>query len=233
MKAIDRNVLQPTTLGAATISVATWLYIAYFIIMLPLTLIDISRNDTLNNLMAGNPSLLDVYNLSSLLFCLAVGWQVAPDFTRDELKSAPRHANQKAAKEAAEGIEQARQTIPQATKSPNAEVTDDSLREMEVSRGTGDKHAEPAPELSAGSGGFLQRRRTTMPLTVGGVFVVAVVAATVAFFKKDETEIEYMWATDHMKYVRDPRNEVELNNRLETIVGFDKKMGILFRTCVV
>ena len=92
--------------------------------------------------------------------------------------------------------------------------------------------ALPAPEPATGSGGFWQKWGTTA-LTVGGAVIAAGAAASAAYYKKDEIGVGYMWATDHMKYVGNIWDETELNNRLDTITSYDKKMGILFRTCVV
>ena len=89
--------------------------------------------------------------------------------------------------------------------------------------------ALPAPEPATGAGGFWERWGTTA-LTVGGAVIAAGAAASAAYYKKEEIGTGYMWATDHMKYVKNLWEEEELNKRLETIVGYDKKMGILFRT---
>ena len=89
--------------------------------------------------------------------------------------------------------------------------------------------ALPAPEPATGAGGFWQKWGTTA-LTVGGAVLAAGAAATATYYKKDEIGIGYTWAADHMKYVGNLWDEADLNKRLDTIVGFDKKMGILFRT---
>lgn len=89
--------------------------------------------------------------------------------------------------------------------------------------------ALPPPEPATGSSGFWQKWGTTA-LAVGGAVVTAGVAASAAYYKKDEIGIGATWAVDHMKYVGSLWEEKELNERLNTVVGFDKKMGILFRT---
>jgi len=89
--------------------------------------------------------------------------------------------------------------------------------------------ALPAPEPATGSGGFWKSWGTTA-LAVGGVVIAAGAAASAAYYKKEEIGIGYTWATDHMKYFDCLWDETGLNKRLDTIVGYDKKMGILFRT---
>jgi hypothetical protein len=89
--------------------------------------------------------------------------------------------------------------------------------------------ALPAPEPATGKGGFWQSWGTTA-LAVGGAVIAAGAAASAAYYNKDEIGIGYTWAMDHMKYVGSLWEETELNKRLDTVVGFDKKMGILFRT---
>ncbi|KAF9646961.1 hypothetical protein BDM02DRAFT_3083890, partial [Thelephora ganbajun] len=89
--------------------------------------------------------------------------------------------------------------------------------------------ALPPPEHATGTGGFWQRWGTTA-LAVGGAVIAAGAAATAAYYNKEEIGIGYTWAADHMKYVGNIWDEGELNKRLNTIVGYDKKMGILFRT---
>lgn len=92
--------------------------------------------------------------------------------------------------------------------------------------------ALPPPEPAAGTSGFWGKWGTTA-LTVGGAVIAAGAAASAAYYKKEEIGTGYTWATDHMKYVGNLWEEQELNKRLDTIVSFDKKMGILFRTYVV
>lgn len=89
--------------------------------------------------------------------------------------------------------------------------------------------ALPAPELATGKGGFWQSWGTTA-LAVGGAVIAAGAAASAAYYNKEEIGIGCTWASDHMKYVGSLWDETELNKRLDTVVGYDKKMGILFRT---
>lgn len=63
--------------------------------------------------------------------------------------------------------------------------------------------------------------------------IAAGAAASAAYYKKEDIGVGYTWAMDHMKYVGSLWDETELKKRLDTIVGYDKKMGILFRTYVV
>jgi hypothetical protein len=88
--------------------------------------------------------------------------------------------------------------------------------------------ALPPPEPATG-GGFWQKWGTTA-LAVGGAVIAAGATAGAAYYNKDEIGIGYSWALDHMKYVGSLWEEKELNKRLDTVVGFDKDMGILFRT---
>lgn len=89
--------------------------------------------------------------------------------------------------------------------------------------------ALPAPEPATGTGGFWQSWGTTA-LAVGGAVIAAGAAASAAYYNKEEIGIGYTWAVDHMKYVGNLWDEADLNKRVDTIVGYDKKMGILFRT---
>ena len=92
--------------------------------------------------------------------------------------------------------------------------------------------ALPAPEPATGDGGFWQKWGTTA-LTIGGAAIAAGAAASAAYYNKDDIGTGCTWATDHMKYVGNLWDEAELNNRLDTIFSYDKKMGILFRVCVI
>ena len=60
--------------------------------------------------------------------------------------------------------------------------------------------------------------------------IAAGAAASAAYYKKEEIGVGYTWAADHMKYVGNLWDEQELDKRLNTVVGYDKNMGILFRT---
>ena len=89
--------------------------------------------------------------------------------------------------------------------------------------------ALPPPEPATGAGGFWQKWGTTA-LAVGGAVIAAGAAASATYYKKDEIGIGYTWAADHMKYVKNLWDEEEMKKRLDTVVDFDKRMGILFRT---
>lgn len=89
--------------------------------------------------------------------------------------------------------------------------------------------ALPAPEPATGAGGFWQKWGTTA-LAVGGAAITAGAAATAAYYKKDDIGIGYTWATDHMKYVGNLWEGEGLEKRLNTVISYDKNMGILFRT---
>lgn len=89
--------------------------------------------------------------------------------------------------------------------------------------------ALPPPETATEVGGFWQRWGTTA-LAVGGAVIAAGAAAGAAYHNKEEVGIGYAWAMDHMKYVASLCEEKELNKRLDTVVSYDRKMGILFRT---
>jgi len=89
--------------------------------------------------------------------------------------------------------------------------------------------ALPPPEPATGASGFWENWGTTA-MAVGGAVIAAGAAASAAYYKKEELGIGYTWATDHMKYVGSLWDEEDLNKRLDTLFGFDKRMGILFRT---
>lgn len=89
--------------------------------------------------------------------------------------------------------------------------------------------ALPPPEPATGAGGFWQKWGTTA-LTVGGAVIAAGAAASAAYYKKEDIGIGYTWALDHMKYVGNLWEQEEMDKRLNTLVEYDKKMGIPFRT---
>lgn len=89
--------------------------------------------------------------------------------------------------------------------------------------------ALPAPEPATGAGGFWQKWGTTA-LAVGGTVIAAGAAASAAYCKKEDIGIGYTWALDHMKYVGNLWEQEEMDKRLNTVVEYDKRMGILFRT---
>jgi len=61
---------------------------------------------------------------------------------------------------------------------------------------------------------------------------IVTVGAIALYFKRDNKKVKggYMWVKDHIKYVWHLYNEDELYTRLDNIIGFEKRMGILFRT---
>lgn len=66
---------------------------------------------------------------------------------------------------------------------------------------------------------------------VGGA-IAAGAAAGAAYYKRDEIEVGYKWASDHMKYVGTLWDENALRRRLERLLEIEEQMGVTFRTWV-
>ncbi|KAI0952251.1 hypothetical protein AcW1_004408 [Taiwanofungus camphoratus] len=64
---------------------------------------------------------------------------------------------------------------------------------------------------------------------VGGA-IAAGAAAGAAYYKRDEIEVGYKWASDHMKYVGTLWDENALRRRLERLLEIEEQMGVTFRT---
>ena len=63
-------------------------------------------------------------------------------------------------------------------------------------------------------------------LAAGGALATAAAVAGAVYSKREEIK---NWVTDHVDYVENLWRKAELNERLNTIVGYDKNMDILFR----
>ncbi|KZT13086.1 uncharacterized protein LAESUDRAFT_690248 [Laetiporus sulphureus 93-53] len=63
---------------------------------------------------------------------------------------------------------------------------------------------------------------------VGGA-LLAGAALGAAYYKREELDWGYKWATDHMKYVRALLDENSLQRRLQRLVEIEEEMGVVFR----
>jgi len=68
--------------------------------------------------------------------------------------------------------------------------------------------------------------------TIGMGYTLVFLGSTMIdkFFSKEKAVATYASAMGHMEYLENLLDEEELSARLDTIVGYDKKMGVLFRT---
>jgi len=66
--------------------------------------------------------------------------------------------------------------------------------------------------------------------TVGGAALLAGAAASVAYYKREDIEMGYAWAGDHMKFVRNLWDEGALNRRLSRLIEVEEQIGVIFRT---
>jgi hypothetical protein len=65
--------------------------------------------------------------------------------------------------------------------------------------------------------------------TFGGA-VLAGAAAGGAYYKREDINVGFAWATDHMKYVGNLWDEEALKRRLNDLVDAEEQEGALFRT---
>jgi hypothetical protein len=63
-----------------------------------------------------------------------------------------------------------------------------------------------------------------------GSAVLAGAAAGGAYYKREDINVGFAWATDHMKYVGNLWDEEALKRRLNTLVDAEEQEGALFRT---
>ncbi|KAJ6539523.1 hypothetical protein B0H19DRAFT_1315669 [Mycena capillaripes] len=68
----------------------------------------------------------------------------------------------------------------------------------------------------------------TASYAVGGA-LLAGAAAGATYYKKDELNLGYSWATDHMKYVGHLWNADALNKRVDFLVNVEEQEGVVFR----
>lgn len=66
---------------------------------------------------------------------------------------------------------------------------------------------------------------------VGGA-ILAGAAAGGAYYKRDDINVGFTWATDHMKYVGNLWDEGALKKRVDALIDIEEQEGVLFRTSV-
>jgi hypothetical protein len=64
---------------------------------------------------------------------------------------------------------------------------------------------------------------------VGGA-VLAGAAAGGAYYKREDINVSFAWATDHMKYVGNLWDEEALKRRVSALIDAEEQEGVLFRT---
>ena len=133
------------TWSLATASSVAWVIIAFLFTLInsfiSLNVPSDSVGDSIANRSGGNA----IGTLWLWSLCLVIGWMWVPTFTRDELTSALKYTNQKAAKGVAERIRRARQRAAQTRNPTNAKVTD-GPQETNVLRGSGEHSIEVAED---------------------------------------------------------------------------------------
>jgi hypothetical protein len=60
--------------------------------------------------------------------------------------------------------------------------------------------------------------------------LLAGAAAGTAYYKRNDINVGYTWATDHMKYVGTLWDEDSLKKRVDDLMQIEEEMGVLFRT---
>jgi hypothetical protein len=63
-----------------------------------------------------------------------------------------------------------------------------------------------------------------------GGAVLAGAAVGGAYYKREDINVGFTWATDHMKYVGTLWDEEALKKRLDALVEIEEQEGVLFRT---
>jgi len=64
---------------------------------------------------------------------------------------------------------------------------------------------------------------------VGGA-ILAGAAAGSAYYKREEINVGFGWAADHMKYVGNLWDEAALMKRVEALINLEEQAGVTFRT---
>lgn len=64
---------------------------------------------------------------------------------------------------------------------------------------------------------------------VGGA-ILAGAAAGGAYYKRDDLNLGFTWATDHMKYVGNLWDEAALKKRVDALIDTEEQESVLFRT---
>jgi hypothetical protein len=65
--------------------------------------------------------------------------------------------------------------------------------------------------------------------TVGGALLAGAAAGT-AYYKRDDINFGWTWASDHMRYVGNLWDEDKLKRRVDNLIDVEKEFGIVFRT---
>ncbi|KAJ3963539.1 hypothetical protein EV361DRAFT_874785, partial [Lentinula raphanica] len=64
---------------------------------------------------------------------------------------------------------------------------------------------------------------------VEGVVTATAATAGAAYGRRDDLGVGYIWATDHMKYVRNLWDEDALKRRIDALIEIEKKEPVIFR----
>jgi hypothetical protein len=86
--------------------------------------------------------------------------------------------------------------------------------------------ASPSQPITASGWG---KWVTPAAYAFGGA-VLAGAAAGGAYYKREDINVGFTWATDHMKYVGNLWDEQALKKRLDALVDTEEQEGVLFRT---
>ncbi|KAF5387724.1 hypothetical protein D9615_000550 [Tricholomella constricta] len=84
-----------------------------------------------------------------------------------------------------------------------------------------------APSTSATGSGWA-KWAAPAAYAVGGA-ILAGAAAGSAYYKREELNTSFTWATDHMKYVGNLWDEAALTKRVEALINVEKEAGVTFR----
>ena len=86
---------------------------------------------------------------------------------------------------------------------------------------------QPTPDQSAAAGW----KKWAAPAAYAfGSAVLAGAAVSGAYYKREDINVGFAWATDHMKFVGNLWDEEALKRRLNALVDAEEQEGVLFRT---
>lgn len=88
---------------------------------------------------------------------------------------------------------------------------------------------QPAASNSPTSSSLWGRWAAPAAYAVGGA-ILAGAAAGGAYYKRDDLNVGFTWATDHMKYVGNLWDEEALKRRVEALIDVEDQEGVTFRT---
>lgn len=86
-----------------------------------------------------------------------------------------------------------------------------------------------APPPAPAQQGSVWQKWAPAAYAVGGALLAGAAAGT-AYYKRDDLNVGYTWATDHMKYVGTLWDEATLHKRVADLLQIEEKMGVMFRT---